>query len=64
MLLPPVSLLEKAFVEALFCHIDGKHTLREISNRLASQGISLSEMEFRELIHSLLNQYCVISLEN
>src|SRR5437773_2174247 len=53
-----------AFVEALFCHIDGKHTLREISNRLASQGISLSEMEFRELIHSLLNQYCVISLEN
>jgi hypothetical protein len=59
-----VSSEHTAFVETLFDQIDGKHTLLEILNNLASQGISLSETEFRELIHSLLNQYCVISLNS
>jgi hypothetical protein len=52
-----------AFVQALFSHIDGKHSLRDILNSLISQGIAMSETEFRELIYCLLNQYCVISLD-
>jgi len=59
-----VSTEHTAFVEALFGQFDGKRTLREILNSLASQGLPLSEIEFRELIHCLLNQYCVISLDD
>jgi hypothetical protein len=53
-----------AFVEALFGEIDGKHTLGAIWSNLALQGISMSEAQFRELIHCLLHQYCVISLDS
>jgi SAM-dependent methyltransferase len=59
-----VSPEHTAFVEALFGQIDGKHTLRAILDGLISQGMPLSEMEFRELIHCLLNQYCVMSLND
>ncbi|HEV2989106.1 MAG TPA: methyltransferase domain-containing protein [Candidatus Angelobacter sp.] len=51
-----------AFVEMLFGQITGKHTLREVFNGLLSNGLSLTEMEFRELVYCLLNQYCVITL--
>lgn len=57
-----VSSEHTAFVEALFEQIDGKRTLLEISRNFASQEITTSETQFRELIHSLLNQYCVITL--
>jgi len=57
-----VSSEHSAFVEALFEQIDGKRTLLEISRNFASHGITTSETQFRELIHSLLNQYCVITL--
>ena len=59
-----VSAEHTAFVEALFGQFDGQRTLQEILNSLASQGLPLSQMEFRELIHCLLNQYCVISLDD
>jgi SAM-dependent methyltransferase len=59
-----VSREHTAFAEVIFSHIDGKHTLRDIQNHLASQGITMSETEFRELIYCLLNQYCVISLDH
>jgi SAM-dependent methyltransferase len=53
-----------AFVEALFGQIDGQHTLRQVFGILASQGIAVSETEFRELVYSLLKQYCVITLSS
>ena len=59
-----VSAEHIAFVEALFGQIDGTRTLRQIWNGLTSQGIPLSETGFRELVHSLLTQYCIISLEH
>lgn len=58
-----VSPEHTAFADALFGHIDGKHTLREIFSNLGSHGIEMSQSQFRELIYCLLNQYCVISLE-
>ena len=58
-----VSSEHTAFAQALFTHIDGKHTLRAILNSLVSQGIAMSESQFRELVYCLLNQYCVISLD-
>jgi len=51
------------FIEALFGNVDGKHTLREILTRLGSEGIPISETEFRELIYCLLNEYCLITLD-
>lgn len=51
------------FIEALFGNLDGKHTLREILARLVSEGIPISETEFRELIYCLLNEYCLINLD-
>jgi SAM-dependent methyltransferase len=59
-----VSEEHTAFVEALFSRINGKHTLHEILHALLEQGISMSGAQFRELIHSLLNQYCVITLDH
>jgi SAM-dependent methyltransferase len=53
-----------AFVDALFGPIDGQHTLRQIFGILAAQGIVISETDFRELIYSLLRQYCVITLRS
>ena len=58
-----VSPEHTAFAEALFGHIDGKHTLREMFSNLLSHGIEMSQSQFRELIYCLLNQYCVISLD-
>ena len=58
-----VSPEHTAFAEALFGHIDGKHSLREILSNLVSHGIEMSQLQFRELIYCLLNQYCVIGLE-
>ena len=52
------------FVEALFGQMDGKHTLQEILHNLVEQGIPMSNTQFRELIHGLRNQYCVISLDH
>ena len=52
-----------AFAQALFSHIDGKHKLRDILDSLISQGIAMSEDQFRELVYCLLNQYCVIGLD-
>lgn len=53
-----------AFVETLFGQFDGERTLLEILNNLVAQGIAMRDTEFRELIHCLLNQYCVISLNS
>ena len=58
-----VSAEHTALVEMLFRQIDGKHTLREVFNGLASQGMTMTGMEFRELVHCLLKQYCVISVD-
>jgi SAM-dependent methyltransferase len=58
-----VSAEHTALVEMLFGQFDGIHTLREVFNGLASQGMTMTEMEFRELVHCLLKQYCVISLD-
>lgn len=53
-----------ALADALFSHIDGKHTLLEILRSLEGQGMAMSQTQFRELIYCLLNQYCVIRLDN
>jgi hypothetical protein len=59
-----VSAEHTALAEALFGHIDGKHTLLEILHSLEDQGIVMSQTQFRELIYCLLNQYCVTSLDD
>jgi SAM-dependent methyltransferase len=59
-----VSAEHTALAEALFSHIDGKHTLLEILCNLEAQGMAMSQTQFRELIYCLLNQYCVIRLDN
>jgi SAM-dependent methyltransferase/uncharacterized protein YbaR (Trm112 family) len=59
-----ISSEQTAFVETLFGPIDGKHTLLQIFDTLASQDAPISKTEFRELIRSLLKQYCVITLNS
>src|SRR5207244_8197778 len=41
-----VSAEHTALVEMLFGQIDGNHTLREVFNGLALQGMTMTEMEF------------------
>lgn len=58
-----VSKEHLTFIEALFGNVDGRHTLQEILTKLVSEGIPVSEAEFRELIYCLLNEYCLIKLD-